>query len=340
MQDCIDVHSHFVPASILALLQKTGARYRTPVQTRADGKLFVVTPERPYGPVGPGFHDLGVRKQYMAERGIVTQILAPPPFLFYYWIEARLGQEIITAVNDAIAGIANSDSAFVGLGTIPMQDAALAVRECERIKSLGLCGIEIGSNVDGMELDDERLWPIYEAIEALGLPVLVHPNNVVGGDRMRDFHLQNLVGFPSDTTLAAARLIFAGILDRFPALKICLGQAGGFLPFIVGRLDQGFHARPECRRSGCSKPSDYLRRFHYDTIIHATRPLAFLVRSVGADRVMFGSDFPFDMQSLLPMAAIEANEDMSHEEAERVQCGTARAFFGLPIPTRRAAIAA
>lgn len=333
MARCIDVHSHFLPASVLALLQRDGARYNTPVVSR-DGKMFVVTPERPYGPIGPGFHDVDVRKQYLAEHGIVTQILAPPPFLFYYWIDARLGVDVIRTVNEAIAETARGDERFAGLGTVLMQDATAGVRECERIKALGLCGIEIGSNIDGMELDDEKLWPIYEAVESLGLPILIHPNNVVGGDRMRDFHLQNLIGFPSDTTLAAARLIFAGVLDRFPDLKICLGQAGGFLPYIIGRLDQGFTARPECRRSGCSKPSDYLRRFYYDTIIHAGGPLAFLIDAVGADRVMFGSDFPFDMRSMLPSTAIDANATLTQEQSEQIRSGTARHFFGLQTQSR------
>jgi len=331
MHDFIDIHSHFVPAAVLALLERRGERYRTPVEKRADGRLFVVTPERPYGPIGPGFHDIAVRKRYMAEHGIVKQVLAPPPFLFYYWIEARLGEEIVAEVNDAIAEIVNAEPAFAGLGTVLMQDPETAVRECERIKSIGLSGIEIGSNIDGMELDDERLWPVYEAVQSLGLPLLVHPNNVVGSDRMRDFHLQNLVGFPSDTTLAAARLIFAGVLDRFPGLKICLGQAGGFLPFIIGRLDQGFQARPECRRFGCSKPSDYLRRFHYDTIIHAAQPLAFLIQTVGADRVMFGSDFPFDMQSMLPTTMLDSNGRSTGEQADLVRFGTASEFFRLPM---------
>jgi aminocarboxymuconate-semialdehyde decarboxylase len=325
-----------MPAAVLERLRRDGDRYRTPVQTRDDGKIFVVTPERPYGPIGPGFHDLDVRKRYMAEHGIVRQILAPPPFLFYYWIEARIGLEIIQGVNDAMAEIAQDEPDFAALGTIPMQHATAAIRECERVRSIGLCGIEIGSNIDGMELDDERLWPIYQAIESLGLAVLVHPNNVLGGERMRDFHLQNLVGFPSDSTLAAARLIFAGVLDRFPDLKICLGQAGGFLPYIIGRLDQGFTARPECRRSGCSKPSDYLRRFHYDTIIHAARPLAFLIESVGADRVMFGSDFPFDMRSLLPSTTIDASGWLTEDQSEQIRLRTAEQFFGLRSPSPKA----
>jgi aminocarboxymuconate-semialdehyde decarboxylase len=326
----IDVHSHFLPASVLELLRRDGGRYSTPVQVTEDGKIFVATPERPYGPIGPGFHDLEVRKKYLIDQDIATQILAPPPFLFYYWVPAEASRDITRTVNDAIADVVGAHAGlFGGLGTIPMYDAASSVRECERIRKGGLCGIEIGSNINGIDLDDERFWPIYEAVESLDLAILIHPNNVVGGDRMREFHLQNLIGFPSDTTLAAARLIFSGVLDRFPKLKICLGQAGGFLPYIIGRLDQGFTARAECRRSGCSKPSDYLRRFYYDTIIHAAKPLAFLIESVGPDRVMFGSDFPFDMRSLLGQPAIESQANLAPEQWKQVYSDTAKDFFGI-----------
>lgn len=328
MSICIDAHSHFLPASILDRLRREGARYGTPVQTRDDGAIFVVTPERPYGPIGPGFYDIAVRRQYLADHGISTQVLTPPPFLFYYWADPQISYEIIRAENDAIAEVVSgSAGSFAGLGTIPMHDASLSVRECENIKKNGLRGIEIGSNVNGTDLDDKRFWPIYEAVESLGLAVLIHPNNVVGSDRMREFHLQNLVGFPADTTLAAARLIFSGVLDRFPKLKVCLGQAGGFLPYVIGRLDLGFNARPECRRFASSKPSDYLRRFYYDTIIHAPGPLAFLIETVGADRVMLGSDFPFDMGSSDPHADMRGQSRITEQDAAWLRYRTACEFL-------------
>ena len=144
---------------------------------------------------------------------------------------------------------------------------------------------------------------------------------------MRQFHLQNLIGFPADTTLAAARLIFAGVLDRFPYLRVCLGQAGGFLPYIIGRLDRGYGVRPECRKMARSKPSDYLRGFYYDTIIHAPGPLAFLVETVGADRVMLGSDFPFDMESSDPYASLSRQPRINESEREWLRYRTACAFL-------------
>lgn len=327
MSICIDAHSHFLPAGILDLLRRDGARYGTPVQNRGDGRIFVVTPERPWGPIGPGFYDLDVRRQYLEAHGISTQVLTPPPFLFYYWADPKLAYEIIRAENDAIAEVVRGGAGrFVGLGTIPMHDVTLSIHECERIKKSGLCGIEIGSNVNGIDLDNERFWPIYEAIESLGLAVLLHPNNVVGSERMREFHLQNLIGFPADTTLAAARLIFSGVLDRFLRLRICLGQAGGFLPYIIGRLDRGFSVRPECRRS-LSKPSEYLRRFYYDTIIHAPAPLGFLVEMVGADRVMLGSDFPFDMESSDPHGDIREQPRINEQDNDWLRFRTACAFL-------------
>lgn len=331
---CIDTHSHFLPAAILELLRRDGARYGTPVHTREDGKIFVVNPERPWGPIGPGFYDLDVRRQYLSAHGISTQVLTPPPFLFYYWADPELSYEIVCAENDAIAEVVReSEGRFAGLGTIPMHDAKLSVRECARIKKNGLSGVEIGSNINGVDLDDERFWPVYEALESLGLAVLIHPNNVIGSDRMRQFHLQNLIGFPADTTLAAARLIFAGVLDRFPNLKVCLGQAGGFLPYIIGRLDHGFAVRPECRKLVRSKPSDYLRRFYYDHIIHAPGPLAFLVETVGADRVMLGSDFPFDM-GLSDSVDLGKQPRIKEPEREWLRYRTAYAFLGMKEGSR------
>jgi len=340
MSICIDAHSHFLPASILDRLRRDGARYGTPVLTRDDGKIFVVTPERPYGPIGPGFYDIAVRRQYLVDHGISTQVLTPPPFLFYYWADPQLSYEIIQAENDAIAEVVSGNAGrFAGLGTVPMHDATLSIRECERIRKLGLHGIEIGSNVNGIDLDDKQFWPIYEAIESLGLAVLIHPNNVVGSDRMREFHLQNLVGFPADTTLAAARLIFSGIPDRFPRLKMCLGQAGGFLPYIIGRLDHGYTARPECRQFASSKPSDYLRRFYYDTIIFAPGPLAFLIETVGADRVMLGSDFPFDMGSSDPHADMTKHSRITEPDRAWLRYRTACEFLNMPEVKRSGATA-
>ena len=327
---CIDVHSHFFPLEVLDVLRREGARYRTPVRTEPDGRIFVVTPERPYGPIGPGFYEAGRRREFMAAQGIGVQVLCAPPFLFYYWLDARAGLDVIQMENDALAEVVRRDPEhFIGLGGVPLQDVALSIRECERIKRAGLRGLEIGSNVDGRDLDAHEFWPFFEALEHLDLAVLIHGGNVAGGDRMDDFHLRNLVGFPLDATLAAVRLIFAGALDRFPRLRICVGQAGGFLPYVAGRLDHGYAVRPECRRFIDRPPSHYLRRLYFDSLTHSARALGLLLDTVGPEHVMLGSDFPFDMGSPAPRDVLEAQAALTADERERVCRDTALEFLGL-----------
>src|SRR5262245_48679903 len=185
---CIDVHSHFFPREILDALRKDGQRYRTPVRAEADGRLFVVTPERPYGPIGPGFYDLEQRLAFMQAHGITTQVLCAPTFLFYYWLDSRAVLDVIGQENGAIADeVARYPVRFMGLGTVPLQDVRLAVQECERIARRGLRGVEIGSNVDGRDLDADEFRPFFEATQALGLAILIHGANVTGGDRMDDY---------------------------------------------------------------------------------------------------------------------------------------------------------
>ena len=290
----------------------------------------MVTPERPYGPIGPAFYDLEQRLAFMHAQGITTQVLCAPPFLFYYWLDARAALDVIGRENDAIAdAVAQHPARFVGLGTVPLQEVRLAVQECERIARLGLRGVEIGSNVDGRDLDADEFRPFFEAVEALGLAILIHGANVAGGDRMDDYHLRNLVGFPADTTLAAARLIFSGLLDRFPRLRICVGQAGGFLPYAIGRFDHGHAVRPECRRFISRPPSHYLQRLYFDTITHSPRALGLLLETVGPERVMLGSDFPFDMGPPAPRSVVTAQAELSPEDRRAIDCDTAREFLGL-----------
>lgn len=333
MTACIDVHSHFLSREVLDFLGKEGGRYRTPVRTEPDGRVFVVTPERPYGPIGPGFYEVDRRREFMAAQGIDTQVLCAPPFLFDYWLDARAALDVIQMENDALAEVARRDPAhFIGLGGVPLQDVALSIRECERLKEAGLRGLEIGSNVDGRDLDAPEFWPLYEALEHLDLAVLVHGANVAGGERMDEFHLRNLVGFPLDATLAAARLIFAGVLDRFPRLRVCVAQAGGCLPYLAGRLDHGHALRPECRRFIDRPPSHYLSRLYFDTITHSPRALGLLLDTVGPGRVMLGSDFPFDMGSPAPRDVVEAQPALTADARRRVYRDTAVEFLGLDGP--------
>ena len=324
----IDVHSHYFGPEVLEALRKHGETCKTPVATRPDGRLIVHTPERPYGPIAPAFYDLDLHLEYMRALDIERQMLVAPPFLFLYWTREAAAYRLMEMENDSMAAaVQRHPDRFVGFGTVMLQDVPASVRECERVKRMGLRGIEIGSNIEGRGIEEEEFWPVFEAAEALDLAVLIHPANVAGQERMPDYHLRNLIGFPVDTTIAAAKIIFSGLLDRFPRLRICLGQAGGFLPFIIGRLDAGFHARPECRANIDQPPSTYLRRFYYDSIIHSPAALGFLIRTVGADRVMLGTDFPFDMSASSPVEEIDMQADLSEAERADILGGTAARFL-------------
>lgn len=326
----LDVHSHYISAEVLSQIQKIGHLCDTPFEDRGAAGVFIHTPERAYGPIRSAFFDLDERRSYMDGHGIDRQLLVAPPFLFLYWSTTDHARRLMRMENEGIAAATrHSSDRFLGLGTVMLQDIEASIRECRAIKEMGLLGVEVGSNVLDRNLDDERLFGFYEALEDLGLVLFIHPHNVAGRNRMADFHLRNLVGFPLDTTLAAAQLIFSGVLDRYPKLRICLGQAGGFLPFIIGRLDAGFLARPECRANIDRKPSEYLRRFYYDSIIHSRTASSFLTDTVGADRVMFGTDFPFDMGSTSPVQEIEGHVHLTDGQRARIYEANAVEFLGL-----------
>src|SRR5262249_38258034 len=217
-----------------------------------------------------------------------------PPMV--YWADETLAPSLARIVNDAMAAAHRSHpDRFVFLATLPMQQPEAAAGEVERAAGeLGCRGVYLGTNVRGKELSDPSFLPVFERIHSLNLPVFLHPLNVIGAQRLSHYHLHNLLGNPFDTAVAAANLIFSGHLDRFPRLQICLPHAGGALPYLIGRLNHGWKVREECRALK-KPPASYLRRFTYDTISHAPEALGYLIDLVGADRVMLGSDYCFDM---------------------------------------------
>jgi aminocarboxymuconate-semialdehyde decarboxylase len=214
-----------------------------------------------------------------------------------YWAKGDLGERLARAFNDACAEAhAAYPDRFVGCAMLPMQDPPRALAELDRAARLpGIRGVYMGTNVGGRELSDPAFFPVFERCEALRLPVLLHPLNVVGHARLAPFYLHNLLGNPYDTAIAAAHLVFGGVLDRLPKLTVCLPHAGGALPYLWGRLQRGQAVRPEAKRAAKKPVRAYLRRFTYDTITHDPRALRYLIDMVGADRVVLGSDFCFDM---------------------------------------------
>jgi aminocarboxymuconate-semialdehyde decarboxylase len=280
------------------------------------------------GPITPHYHDLNLRLKAMDARGVTVHALSlMPPMV--YWADGALGDRLARLVNDALAEASRAHpDRFVFLATLPMQDPEAAVNEVERaVTELGCRGIYLGTNIRGKELTDPSFVPVFERIHALSMPIFLHPLNVIGAQRLTNYYLHNLLGNPFDTAGAAANLIFSGLLDRFPKLQVCLPHAGGAFPYLIGRLNHGWKVRQECKTLK-KPPSSYLRRFTYDTISHAPESLDYLIKLVGADRVMMGSDYCFDMGYERPVKIVTALK-LSRKDQEKILSGNAARLLRL-----------
>lgn len=292
----VDVHAHVIPREIVESF-RTGDGpdgIRTEV---VDGAEWVVHRQGYRYPLLPGFYDLEARLETMSAQGTDAAVLSPAPPMFLYWAAADEAVDASQRINDAIARLSAQDpSRFSGLATLPLQDPDAAVVELKRaVTELGLKGAEIGPHVEGVPLDGDALRPVLDAAQQLGVPLEIHPYYVGSTPGLEsDYYLTNLQGNPWQTALAASRLILSGALDELPDLDLLLVHGGGHLPYQLGRLDHGHRVRPEAQAPQHS-PSDYARRFHYDSLTHDPEATRWLVERVGADRVLFGTDEPFDM---------------------------------------------
>lgn len=261
----------------------------------------------------------------MDAMGIDIQVLSPSPAQYFYWAEAEAGVALARMVNDHIAAtIAEAPERFAGLGTLPMQDPAAACAELERcVRELGLKGVELGTNVNGGELSDPRFHAVLRKAEELGILLFLHPMGFSQGQRLATHYLNNVVGNPLDTTLALSHLIFDGTLDLFPGLKICLAHGGGFLGSYSGRMDHAWCARPDCRRHARERPSTYLKKMYFDTVVFDAPSLDFLVRQYGHEHVLLGTDYPFDMGDADPLALLDRLPSLDDQARRAMQGGNA-----------------
>lgn len=298
----IDLHSHYIP---LAAANAAGTGIHLTLLADGDvrfeslGRIMLLE---------AALFDLELQREDAARQRLERRILTIPPFCFQYELPAGSGVSWATHINEGIAEAAASDpDTFIGFATLPLQDVEAALLELERaVGQLGLRGVEIASNIDGVELDDPGLEPLWERVAELGIPVLIHPHYVVGPQRMGDYYLRNLVGNPVETALAGARLILGGVLERYPNLKIILSHGGGALPGIFPRIAHGYSVRPESRVRA-SDPELGFRRLYYDTIVFEGRALRQLVETVGASQVILGTDYPFDMSLTDPVGFVESS---------------------------------
>jgi aminocarboxymuconate-semialdehyde decarboxylase len=291
----IDIHTHFIPPEFVADARAGRALDRIALERR-NGADWLVHPQGYRYPLSPEFFDLDARHDQMDTLGINAAVLSLTPTLFFYWLDAGAATDFCRQANDSLARFVRTSDRLEGVAVVPLQHPEAAAAELRRaVLELGLRGVEIGTTMEAVPLDDPRFDPFFRAAADLDAPVILHPYYVGTRPGLADFYMTNLTGNPLDTCIAASRLILSGFLDRHPRLRIVLVHAGGFMPFQIGRLDHGFRVRPEAKAAIQSPPSSYLRRFWYDTITHAATPLKFLIDLVGADRLLFGTDLPFDM---------------------------------------------
>jgi aminocarboxymuconate-semialdehyde decarboxylase len=267
----------------------------------------------------------------MDEKGIGLSVLSSTPFAFFYEVEDDLAVELARFQNDRLSEMVKQDpDRFAAMATLPLQVPGEALKELKRaIDKLDLRGIEIGSHVGKRELGDQVFWPVYEVLEKEGLPMFIHPHHVAGMDRLQNYYLNNLIGNPLDTTIAAANLIFSGVLEKFPSLKVVLAHGGGQLPYIFGRLEHGYQVRPECKETVHQSPRQFLRNFYFDIITHSQEALRYLISLAGSDHVLLGSDYPYDMGDLNPVQTVSQLSGIKARDRQKIMRENAIALFGL-----------
>ena len=320
----IDTHSHWFPPEWVEAVAKEGGKNGAEVATDGSGKITKFSaPDINRAGFGAQYVEIPIRLKIMDDGRVDMHALSlTSPMV--YWATPEFGLKLSRIFNDACAQAhLKYPTRFVGMATVPMQAPELAVQEIERAAKLpGIRGVYMATHVNGKNLDEKEFWPVYEKCEALGLPIFLHPVAPVGRERTRKYHLGNFIGNPTESGIAAASLVFGGALDDFPKLDVMLPHAGGIFPSLIGRMDHGTTVRKECAHMK-KPPSSYLRRFHYDTITHSDSVLVDLVRHVGADRVVMGSDCPADMSYTKPVDVVERLKDLTGNERDAIVGGNA-----------------
>jgi aminocarboxymuconate-semialdehyde decarboxylase len=299
----IDVHTHILPRDIPNWKDKFGYggfirldHYKPCCahMTRDDGRQFRDVEENCWDPV--------IRVEEMDATGVTVQVLSTVPVMFSYWAKPADGAEISKFLNDHIADVVTDfPLRFVGLGCVPLQDPSLAIQELERCKRLGLAGVQIGTNVNQLNLSESQFFDFFAACQELDMAVFVHPWEMMGESSMEKYWLPWLVGMPAEVSRAICSLIFSGTLERLPNLRICFAHGGGAFPSTLGRIEHGFSVRPDlCAVDNKISPREYLPKMYFDSLVHDGRTLDFLVALAGSDRVMLGSDYPFPLGEAEP----------------------------------------
>lgn len=280
--------------------------------------------------IAPKMTSVDERLADMDAMGVDTQVVSISPYQMYYWAEPELGREVSRLSNDDLAKtVGGHPDRLMGMATVPLQDTGLAVEELGRcVTELGFRGVELATNVNGEELSADRLEPFWSRIEDLEVVVFLHSAGFTHPARFTDHYFINIIGHPLETTLATSHLIFDGVMDRHPGLKIVLAHGGGYLPAYSARMDHAYHARHDVRAGLPRPPSEYLARFYFDTVVFEPDQLGFLIDKYGADHVVVGTDYPYDMGELDPNGLLGRVEGLDEDAAAAIRGGNAWRLLG------------
>jgi len=329
----IDIHTHILPKELPRWKEKFG--YGGFIQLdhhascrarmlRDDGKFFREIEDNCW--------DGQARVRDCDAQGVTLQVLSTVPVLFSYWAKAQDALDISRYLNDHIASVVHAHPGrFEGLATLPMQDPKLAVRELERsVRELGLRGIQIGTHVNSWNLDEAPVLEVFAAAEELGACIFVHPWDMMGEAEMPRYWLPWLVGMPAELSRAICSMIFGGVFEKFPKLRVAFAHGGGAFPSTLGRIQHGFEARPDlCAVNTKRSPRDQRHAFYLDTLVHDERVLQHLIETFGVERLALGTDYPFPLGEQNPGELIQQIPGLSELERQRLLSGTAREWLGL-----------
>lgn len=332
MEMRVDFHTHIIPAEFPDFNEKYGDG-RWPVLKRTcacgahimvGGKVFREVTDQVWSPEK--------RIQDMDREGVDIQVLSPIPVTFSYWAPTEAALEMSRLQNDFIAEtVRENPQRFLGLGTVPLQDIKSAIQEMDRcIHELNLHGIEIGTNVNGENLDSPALIPFFEAAEAWQVPLFIHPWETMARERTPRHNFLYTIGMPSETALAAASLVWSGVMEKYPKLRICFAHGGGSFPYILPRLDQGWHVWPHLRLT-THPPSHYARSFYYDSLVYESTNIQYLIQRFGYEHVIMGSDYPFLLREIPPGRILDDMFDLDLEMKRAILGENALRFLNLKV---------
>lgn len=326
----IDMHTHIIPSKLPRWAEQFRYEGFIHLEHFQPGRARMMRGETVFREIASNTWDPRERMDEYAQHGAQVQVVSTIPVLFAYWAKPKDAATIAMFLNDHIAQLVSDyPKNYIGLGMLPMQDPDLAIKELERCKKIGLAGVQIGSNINDENLSDPKFFPIFEACQNLGMAIFVHPWNMLGVHSMEKYWLPWLVGMPAETSRAICSMIFSGIFEKLPQLRVCFAHAGGSFLGTFGRIEHGFNARPDLVAvDNPINPRQYLGRFWVDSLTHDADLLRFVMDMVGADKIVLGSDYPFPLGDLEIGSFIE-KMDLPAEIKENIFCNNVLAWLGL-----------